>query len=340
MSTILNIAIFILVLCIYMHIVHQLKKSEDLEIYELDYVSNVNLQEVCDIKQPVLFEYQSIAPRFFDNVSLENLESRAGSHDIKIKDIQDYWNTDESVDYVILPYSGGNALMKSDTQSIYFTENNDDFVEDAGLSKFFQDNDEYLKPYMTLQTKYDMMTGSSKTYTPFRYHTEYRKFLCVMSGKIRVKMTPWKSNKYLYPIRDFDNYEFKSPINVWKPQRKYLNEMDKIKFLEFDVNAGFVLYVPPYWWYSVQYSENPDNLVCGITYNSIMNCVANIPNWGLYFLQQNNIQKKLVKTLEMEKSKVDAAIVPTDADDVSENMGEKTIAGIKIIETDEKKQML
>jgi len=318
MSAIVNIILFLIILFLYIHIIHQLKKGEDLEIYEMDYMSNEHLQEVCDIKQPVLFEYQSVVPAFFEHITPENLDNFSGSHDIKIKDIQDYWKSDESVDYVILPYQSGRTLMSSDTQSNYFTENNEDFVDDSGLNKIFKENDEFLKPYMTLQTKYDIMTGSANVYTPLRYHTEYRKFLCVMSGKIRVKMTPWKSKKYLYPTRDFENYEFKSPINAWKPQRKYLHEMDKIKWLEFDVQPNHVLYIPPFWWYSIQYSDTPDNFICGITYNSIMNCVTNIPNWGLYFLQQNNIQKKIAKTLELDKPDLEKS--------------EDTAMGLKIVE--------
>ena len=73
MSTILNILLFIIILFLYIHITHQLKKSEDLEIYEMDYSSNTHLQEVCEIKQPVLFEYKSINPEFFENLNIDSL---------------------------------------------------------------------------------------------------------------------------------------------------------------------------------------------------------------------------------------------------------------------------
>lgn len=331
MSAIFNIVLFFIVFCVYTHIVHQLKKSEDLEIYEMDYVSNAHLQDVCDIKQPVLFEYQSIVPSFFEKITLDYISEVGGPHDIKIKCVQDYWKSDESVDYALLPFSSGTTLMSSDNQSNYFTEKNESFVEESGLDSIFHENDEFLKPYMTLQTKYDILTGASAVQTPLRYHTEYRKFVCVISGKIRVKMTPWKSRKYLFPVLDYDNYEFKSPINVWKPQRKYLHEMDKIQFLEFDIHKGHAFYIPPYWWYSIQYSDGKDNLLCGITYNSIMNCAVNIPNWGLYFLQQQNIHKKLVKTIDLAKANMDASMQDLDVD---ESSVEKTVSGIKIIEAD------
>jgi hypothetical protein len=139
------------------------------------------------------------------------------------------------------------------------------------------------------------MFGSNGAVMPMRYHTNYRYFMAVTSGKIRVKMSPWKTRKYLHPIADYDNYEFRSPVNVWSPQDKYLNDMDKAKFLEFEVLAGHVLYVPPYWFYSIKYSE--DTCVCGITYVSAMNFVANLPNAGLFFIQQQNITRKPVKTM-------------------------------------------
>jgi len=123
--------------------------------------------------------------------------------------------------------------------------------------------------------------------TPMRYHTEYRNFICVRSGKIQVKMTPWKSRKYLYPVSDYEHYEFRSPVDVWT------NNSD-CKFLEFDVDTGFVLYVPPYWFYSIKYAAD-DTELYGFYYNSLINCVANIPNWCMYYLQQQNTRYKVLK---------------------------------------------
>jgi hypothetical protein len=123
----------------------------------------------------------------------------------------------------------------------------------------------------------------------------------VNTGKISVKMTPWKSTKYLYQNKDFENYEFRSPVNPWKPQKKYMHEMDKIKFLEFDVQEGFILFIPPYWWYSIKYTSEHDTMVSSFSYNSVMNCVANIPDLAKYLLQQHNIKNRMTKTLELHE---------------------------------------
>ena len=131
-------------------------------------------------------------------------------------------------------------------------------------------------------------------------------------------MTPWKSSKYLYPIKDYNNYEFYSPIHIWKPQRKYFQEMDKMHFLDFELEKGQALYIPPYWWYSIQYTSN-NTLVSGFTYNSLVNHTANAKDLLLYYLQQSNTKTKITKTYDMSK-----IVTPDDINGNDENTGETT----------------
>lgn len=305
MAIISNFILFGIVLIMYLHIIHHLKTSEDLEIYEMDYTNKSHLQEVCDVKQPVLFEYNSISPDFYKEITNEKLEI-TNMHDIKIKDIKDYYSDDSSttVDYIVLPLQSANKLLKSDTHSSYFTENNHEFIEDANLYQYFHENDELIKPNNSVITKYDVIMGSSNTYTPLRYHTDCRRFISTMNGKITIKMTPWKSNKYLYPNNDYENYEFTSPVNVWSPQKKYKNEINKMQFLEFDIMPGFMLYIPPYWWYSIKFTGGADTLVTGFTYNTVMNCLANLPKWCLYYMQQDNTKTRIAKSIPIEPSEI------------------------------------
>jgi hypothetical protein len=158
-----------------------------------------------------------------------------------------------------------------------------------------------MKPDYTVHTKFDIVAGSKNAMLPLRYHTHYRQFVCVLSGKIHVKMTPWKSAKYLYPIKDYENYDFRSPVHAWKPQSEYESEFNKIKFIEFDVHAGYVLYIPSYWWYSIKFSNESDNLVSTLTYDSVMNCITNAPNYALFYMQHANIQKRVTKTLDVSQ---------------------------------------
>jgi hypothetical protein len=284
-----------MIVFLYIHITYQYKKGEDLEIYEADYTSNSHLQEICNVKQPLLFQFKFDE---LENLTPENIAKMAGSHDCKVKDTNDYYDDSiSSVDYVVFPFQTAQKLFKRDAKSHYYTEKNETFVEDSGLIKNIQEVDDFLKPKFCIQTKYDLLCGSTETGLPLRYHTNDRVFLIPTSGKIRIKMTPWKSRKYLHTIRDFEKYEFRSPVNVWKPQKKYDSDIEKLRFLEFDVLTNHVLYVPPYWYYSIQLTEN--TCVASITYNTLMNIVAHAPKWGRYFIQQQNIQKKIAKTLDI-----------------------------------------
>ena len=58
MEIIIGFFIFCLVLFIYLHIQFHLKTGEDLEMYEVDQPSKEKLEEICDLRQPVLFDFE------------------------------------------------------------------------------------------------------------------------------------------------------------------------------------------------------------------------------------------------------------------------------------------
>lgn len=287
MDIMVTLLVFIIVLFVYVHLTAQFKRSEDMEIYEMDYVTNTQLNTVCDQRQPVLFEFNSILPELFNDSEING----GDAINVIVRDRNDI----ESGDFITMPYSSAETLIKTDPKSRFYSEGN------ADLATEFIDKgaDVFLKPSFNAHTKYDVAFGSSGSRTAMRYHTNSRMFICVKSGKIRVKMTPWKSSKYLHIINDYDNFEFRSPIDVWDPQPKHMHETDKMKFLEFDVNAGYVLYVPAYWFYSIKYSNEPTQLR-EYTYMSIPNVIANIPKYGMHFLQQANTTKKTLPTVNAD----------------------------------------
>ena len=332
MDFLFTLAIFIVILFLYIYIVNQYKKSEDLDIYEMDFSDNNHLQEVCDIRQPIIFQFQNIHPKLFSEMNVAKI-SKYHSYDVHVKDAHDYYNHDRAehtqVESVNLSFNSTIKLLENDKACHFFSEKNDEFLEESGLLKTMQSMDDFLKPAFTLSSHHDLTFGSPGAVTPLRYHTNYRQFICVTSGNIRVKMAPWKCSKYLHPIKDYDNYEFRSPVHPISPKTEYMMDFEKTKFLEFEVNEGYVLYIPPYWWYSIQYSHTPGTFVCEVTYNTIMNCISNIPDLGLYWLQQQNITKKIAKMPKPEALPVQNVPTPNDAN------VETISAGLPITQSDE-----
>jgi hypothetical protein len=135
-------------------------------------------------------------------------------------------------------------------------------------------------------------------------------------------MTPWKSSKYLHPMKDYDSYEFYSPVNPQAVQQQYSRDFQKTKFIEFDVFPGYVLFVPPYWWYSINFSDGSKDVICSITYSTIMNIVSNSPDLFLHWLQQQNINQKVSKT--KEETKKEEVEEEETKEEEKEDQGEKT----------------
>lgn len=293
MNILVHICLFLIVLFLYVYVMNQFKKSEDLDIYEMDYSSNQHLQEICEIRQPVLFNFFAVDPNLFYDLSHRSI-TKYGSYDVKIKDAHDYYKEGKNVDAVALSLTSTLNLFENDNAAHFFSEDNEEFLDESGILKIVQSMDDFLKPDFTIRRNYDLCFGSANSVTPLRYHTNYRQYLCVTTGKIHVKMTPWKSHKYLHPIVDYENYEFRSPVHPVNPQDHFVKDYEKTKFIEFDVLKGYVLYIPPYWWYSIEYSE-ANTFVAGVSYTTMMNCVSNLPNLTIHWLQRQNITKKITK---------------------------------------------
>jgi hypothetical protein len=310
MDFLVTVFIFLVIVFLYIHIIAEYKKSEDLEIYEMDFESNEQLHEICNIKQPVLFEYASFNKDVFTHVKIDYILKNGATHEIFIKNTNDYWKSkhnDEgadsvTIDSVAFPFKSSIKLLESDDKSHYISEGNSIFLQDSGLEKTMREIDADLKPPFAISTTYDLLLGSKNASTPMRYHTNSRHYIGVTHGKIQVKMAPWKYSRYLHPVSDYENYEFRSSINMWNCQDKYKLDMDKIKTIDFDIPAGNVLFIPPYWWYSIKFLDRNDNSVFSVNYSTIVNSLANIGDLGRYYIQQQNITHKLTKTHLFVKS--------------------------------------
>jgi len=298
--------IFILILFFYIHITAQWKTSNDLEIYESDYESPTQIQEVCAVKQPVVFKFQKehVATEFFERSQSAKFE-KYDNIDVRIKDRTDYNKSadskDASVDYVPLSFRSARRLMMTDTNAKYFSEKNQTFLEESGLDRLSHSIDTLLKPPLSAYTKHDILLGSPLVSTPLRYHLESHRFLAVSRGKITVKLCPPKYSKIIPTNRDYENYEFWSPLNPISTSPKDRELLQKIKFLDIEVNSGDVLFLPPYWWYSITFSGDPETTVASFVYDVAMNIAAQSKHWGLYYLQQSNIKNKPGKTIVMSE---------------------------------------
>jgi hypothetical protein len=259
-----------------------------LEILEINNISKERLEEICDLRQPLTM---TIDNNIFKEFFLKNLLENYSSFDIKIRNIK---NLDDNTElFLPLPLNDANKLMIEDKEGQYISENNNDFLIETSIIKDISVHDLFFRPYMLSNIEYDYIFGSKNSYTPLRYNLNYRNYFLVLQGKIRIKLTPPKNDKYLYCNKDYDNFEFRSPLNVWNIQDEYKTDFNKMKFLEVDLEPGNIIYIPAYWWYSIQILEENTSIL-SFKYRTYMNNVAILPQIILKIMQKQNIKHKII----------------------------------------------
>jgi hypothetical protein len=287
-------------------------------MYEIDQASKEKLEEICDIRQPVLFDFDN--QKIMENSNKTYIANNYHAFEVKIRNIKDTNNDTEL--YMPLPIHAAVKLFDEDKNSLYYSENNTDFLQETGVVKTLQYNDEFLRPYMVSNCNYDLLMGSDGTCTPFRYEVNYRNFFLLTQGSAQIKMTPPQSTRYLYPNYDYENFEFRSPVNPWKPQPNYSADFDKIKCLEFTLQPGKTVFIPAFWWYSIKFNKNT-SISC-FRYRTYMNNIAISPYIALYALQIQNVKRNVAKTASIKELNMEAKTVPVLANaDESVNV-EKT----------------
>jgi len=318
MKLIFGIFIFFLVLFIYLHIQFHLKTSEELEIYELEEYSKNKLEEICDVRQPIFFDFLEDGKKIIEYTSKNYLIGLYPSFEIKIRNSNE---TDINFElFMPLPLHSALKLFHEDKKGIYYSENNSDFLHETGIIKNIKYVDDILRPYMVSNCNYDLMFGSENCTTPLRYEINYRNYFLVTSGSIIIKLTPPKSSKYLSVIKDYENFEFKSLVNPWNIQHKYKNDFDKIKFLEFKLEKGKIVFIPAYWWYSIKF-EKDTSITC-FRYRTYMNNIAITPYIAMHVLQLQNIKRDVVKKADIKdvyNDETEISEVNNENNEINEN---------------------
>jgi hypothetical protein len=300
LEIITGIFIFCIILFFYLHIQFHLKTSDDLEIYEIEQASKDRMEEICDLRQPVLFDCDEDINKIVQTTNKSALLDNYPVFEVKIRDNIDTTASTSSLEelYLPLPLHIACKLFREDSNAVYFSENNMDFLTETGVIKNMTYNDEFLRPRLVSNCNYDIMLGSDGLETPFRYEMNYRNYFVVTQGSLSIKMAPPKSTRYLYPVNDYENFEFRSPINPWAPQSKFKADFDKIKCLEIVLTPGRFLFIPAYWWYSFKFAE--DTSVSCFRYRTYMNNIAISPNIFMYALQNQNVERKIAKKIDLK----------------------------------------
>lgn len=297
-QTILGVLIFCLILFFYLHVCFHLKTSCDLELYEIDQYSKEKMEEICDIRQPVLFDSYNDLNKIVSITTKDKLLQEYPSFEVNIRtqiNNEDLTNVNDYELFTPMSLQSCNQLLDSHPNN--FSESNGEFLKESGCVRHIQHYDSLLRPALVSNCDYDIMLGGANATTPLRYNLNYRNFFIVTQGSVIVKLSPPKNSKYLHPINDYENFEFRSQIDPWNPQQKYVTDFSKSKCIDVELTPGKFLFIPARWWHSFKFSKN-SSMTC-FYYRTYMNNIAICPSIFMYALQNQNVERKFlpVKTL-------------------------------------------
>jgi len=248
-----------------------------------------------------------------ESCNLTTLDDHYGAFDIKLRNT--HIMDDGTEMYLPFLFKKAVKLFQTDKEKKFITENNNEFLEETSLIKNYKYNDGFLRPPMVSKCSYDLWSGSVETHTPLRYYLYYRNFLYLTQGHVTLKLIPPHSSKYLHVVKDYENDEYRSPINPWEVQPPYQAEFDKVKVLDIEMQPGRMIYIPAYWWYSIRYEKMSS--ICNFRYRTYMNTLAILPQLAMGLLQRQNIKRETVSKAETAIRTTSSTLLPVANESIS-----------------------
>lgn len=272
MKIIIYSIIFLITVIVYIHIIYHLKTTTDESVYEIDYTNKKNLNEICDLRQPFTFKFKSNI-----NINKENLDKlnckfniiKSTKKEIKNKD------TDEK--------------EKSNTPkyvNLIYSEYNNNIINISNINNEIIKLNKYISPEFTLYNKYDIIYSDENIKTPITSNFNYRNFFYITEGNINIKFMSHLHNDKINYNTDYELIQNISEYNIW-------NNNKKIKTFEITATTNDIIYIPPHWWYSIQFNE-PTTII-KYHYRSLMNVFAYFPYYIYSYIsthKANNENKK------------------------------------------------
>jgi len=246
-------------------------------IYDVEYTNRSELQKICELKQPFVFELQ-----------LQSQDNINKSQNMCVFD-----NSDN--EFVSLSYSSLEELLEKDQGGNYYSMKNQDFaINEFPLT--FSELNKYINPYFSWNTTYDVIMGSNNAHTSLLYLRESGMFIYVKSGNVNVKLMAYN--------KDHES----SNICLWNEDEPMNCEIGDVS-----LTGSQVLFVPSWCMYTLQFDKNA--VVYTITHQTPPNAIVNIPYYCMEFLQSQNTEEKVLKTIEMPKIAEEEEIEITNTDE-------------------------
>lgn len=251
----------------YIHIFYHLKISNEETIYEIDYQGKKHLEEVCDLRQPFTLHIQQDPRGLLQRKQLEK-------YDIPFNVIKK--NTIENVD---------KETKQTTTTTNIYSEYNKKLLDHNDVKEKNSKVERFLIPDFSLWNQHDVIVSDTDFSTPLQCNYFYRNYIHLNEGNIKIRIVPPKEEPKLDGHFESDLFKHVSKCDIWKTDKNTIN------YFEITGELGDIVYIPPHWWYSIQFQE--PSVLCCYHYRTLINILAYLPKYLKSFTaitKQNTIE--------------------------------------------------
>jgi len=251
--------VFIVVLISYLHIQSHFRSAPGSDVFELDGVIEARIDDVLDLKQPVVFRARSDAD-LEEELNLHALLRERPDADVSVVDAVKGTRVVSSLDSFA-------KLQQAATDTHYYSDGNEAVIH--GLSKDtrarIMKHHVLLTPPLAYATRYDLMFGTDGGESALRRHVAHRSYFTVTNGTMDAKL--------VHPDQltevEFACTPDAAPDSMTSAA---ISGQNIPKAKDVTLYKGQTLFVPPYWGATFKFTK--DTFVLVAKYSTYMTEVA------------------------------------------------------------------
>ena len=279
MNYIIHLCVFIIVLISYLHIQSHFRSAPSSDVFELDGVIEARIDDVLDLKQPVVFRARTDAA-LEEELNIHALLRARPDVDVSVVDAAKGTRVAASLDSFV-------KLQQAATDAHYYSDGNEIVIQ--GLSKETRAriaaHHVLLAPPLAYSTRYDLMFGTAGGTSALRRHVAHRSYFTVTNGTVDAKLS--------HPDQLVDTEFTCSPDAVPDSMTSAaISVQTTSKAKDVTLYKGQTLYVPPYWGVTFQFTK--DTFVLAAKYSTYMTEAASCTHTARFWFHKMTARPAVV----------------------------------------------
>ena len=279
MNYIIHLCVFIVVLIFYLHIQSHFRSAAGSDVFELDGVIEARIDDVLDMKQPVVFRAR-IDADLEEELNLQALLRTRPDVNVSVVDAAKGTRVASSL--------GSFAkLQQAATDTHYYSDGNEDVFQ--GLSKDtrarIMAHHVLLTPPLAFTTRYDILFGTDGCASALRRHVAHRSYFTVTNGTMEAKL--------VHPDQLTD-IEFACTPDAAPDSMTStaISDQNTLKMKDVTLYKGQTLFVPSYWGVTFKFTKNA--FVLAAKYSTYMTEAATCVHSSRFWYHKMTAQPAVV----------------------------------------------